>query len=261
MIDYMMILETYLNERLFNFNKKVYLVSNKKGLKYIDNKGYGAGYCNIREAIYSYITNEKPIEYKSVYNSNSNGWFEKLKVLQINEKDRDIIEKDKCYLYELNANDFSSIDNYGCKSDKKRITVKKCKETTLQELLKSQKLKFKYVSFSKDNSIDKKFINKMISTFNSSINKFPELKRGFEKITISEYSDDIEDFAKKLINQIDIFSFNMWDVSDNARLENEEIMEKVEKILDDANKNIIDKRFCFTIDGDWDTFEVILKYR
>ena len=101
----------------------------------------------------------------------------------------------------------------------------------------------------------------MISTFNSSINKFPELKAGFEKITISEYSDDIEDFAKKLINQIDIFSFNMWDVSDNARLENEEIMEKVEKILDDANKNITDKRFCFTIDGDWDTFEVILKYR
>ena len=39
------------------------------------------------------------------------------------------------------------------------------------------------------------------------------------------------------------------------------IEEKVEKILDDANKNIIDKRFCFTIDGDWDTFEVILKYR
>ena len=44
----MMILETYLIERLFNFNKKIYLVSNKKGLKYIDNKGYGAGYCNIR---------------------------------------------------------------------------------------------------------------------------------------------------------------------------------------------------------------------
>lgn len=252
------ILDQYMNESIIN--KNLILISDKHLSKLI-NDDIKFAYSSLNDAVYHYIKYKYNINISktSKFKLPSNNKLSGVKEIEIDSKYKDSIDNDIVYVYHFDQNDFE-VDKKNSSILKSKFSkVIKSDKTTINKLLKKINIKYKYIEYTKDQTVNSKLINDQIKHFMYCAEKY-NIKKGLSKY---DFYDDIDDFASKKIKSIDILNWNIWKVSKNPRDNNEykKINNELYSLLSYANKTNKNNKFKFSLDCDWDDGTIILKYK